>query len=355
MPPSFTVVVVACNVGKYLRECLDSITSQKNADFDVLIGVEDSDDDTLQIADACAASHENVSVARLPRSGSASRIRNFGIERAEGEYLLFIDGDDWIEPGSIELFAKKIAEFGRLDVVPAAATELAEDNPESQTGIFCGNYPNGVFTGPDYLLKVCPITNLRTATWMSAYRTGFLRENRLFQPEGRRHQDDEWTPRVYLAAKRVAPLKLAYYNYRKRPGSVTTKPNPKSMADVSENVKSFIGLWRDGALPDPLKPQFATWIIDYAYRFFSSPSSRSYPRRLRRECFMSAIGEPGRFETFREIARRCSPSKKLMFPICALARMEGMFGAAEFAFRRLYAPLVFGLWPGISRILRRRR
>lgn len=354
MGPSFTIVVIACNVGTYIRQCLDSILSQKYGDFDVLIGVENSDDDTAKIADACAAKHKNVSVEKMERSGSASRIRNFGIENARGEYLLFVDGDDWIEPGALEKFSAKISEFGTPDVVPAAATEIPEDGG-NETKIFCGDYPDAALTGVEYLARVCPITRMRTATWMSAYRTEFLRGKRILQCDGRRHQDDEWTPRVYLAAQSVAPLKFAYYNYRKRPGSVTTKANPKSMRDIAANMKSFMSLWRENRIPEGLKPQFATWNIDYAYRFFSSHSSKSYPRELRRECFMEGIGNPKQFEVFRMAAKYASPAKKLMLPICALAAKHGMFGFAEFIFRRMYSPLVFWLWPKISSAAGRRR
>ena len=353
MGPSFTIVVIAYNVGTYIRQCLDSILSQKYGDFDVLIGVEKSDDDTAKIADACAAKHKNVSVEKMERSGSASRIRNFGIENARGKYLLFVDGDDWIEPETLEKFSAKISEFGAPDVVPAAATEISEDG--SRTKILCGDYPDAALTGVEYLARVCPITRMRTATWMSAYRRGFLRENALFQPDGRRHQDDEWTPRVYLAAKSVAPLKFAYYNYRKRPGSVTTKANPKSMRDIADNMKSFMALWRENKIPEGLKPQFSTWNIDYAYRFFSSHSSKIYPRELRRGCFMEAVAAPGQFRIFRMAAKYASPAKKMMLPICALASKPGMFGFAELLFRRLYSPLVFGLWPRISSAAGRRR
>lgn len=351
--PFFSVVVIACNVAEYLPKCLDSILGQTFQDFEILLGLEESKDATFEIAKKYALGDSRIRIYEGALSGSASRIRNWGIENARGKYIIFVDGDDWIEPASLANFKSKIDEFGELDLIPASATIFYENTSVKKASekIVCGNYVDKLFTGFEYLQKVCPINKLRTATWMSAYRADFLKSDKtLRQPDGRRHQDDEWTPRVFCAARRVASLNYAYYNYRIRTGSVTTKLNPKSMQDVAKNIVSYLDFWASGILPAGLKRSFATWYADHSYRFFNTHSRARYSRKLRRECFMECIGNKKSFAIFKDMIANASKSKRILLPIYTIARMGAAgFFCAEIIFRYIYEPLVFGLWAKLSK------
>lgn len=351
--PFFSVVVIACNVAQYLPKCLDSILGQTFDDFEILLGLEESKDATFKIAENYAAKNSQIRLYKGALSGSASRIRNWGIENALGKYILFIDGDDWIELESLAKFKSKIDEFGGLDLIPASATVFYENSLKGNYSeiILCGSYPDEVLSGFEYLQKICPINKLKTATWMSAYNAEFLKSApSLRQPDGRRHQDDEWTPRVFCKAKRVAALKYAYYNYRVRQGSITTKLNPKSMQDVAKNIESYLDYWASNKLPDGLKKSFATWYCDHSYRFFNSHSSKGYSRRLRYECFKECIGAKKQFAVFKDMLSYSTKSKKILLPIYELARLGTVgFFFAELIFKFIYEPLIFGLWPILSK------
>jgi len=353
--PFFTIVIIACNVGDYLQECIESVLAQNFKDFDILIGVEDSTDATAEIADSYAQKNSNVNVYKFRKSGSASFIRNFGIKNAAGQYLLFVDGDDWIEQDSLQKFHDKIQEFGSLDLIPAAATKWEQrqsQSPSSPQPLFYGSYPQTLLTGQEYLLKACPITKLRTATWICAYRTAFLRDAQLYQCVGRRHQDDEWTPRVYFYAKKISTLKFQWYNYRVRKGSITTVANPKSMIDIADNIGSFFNFWGTSNMPTSLKPSFANWYIDYTIRFFGSHSAKIYDSKLRRECFMRAVGNEKEYTVFKDVSKWASPAKRALRPIYALARTKYGFKTADVIYTYIYAPVVFKLWAGVVKICR---
>lgn len=353
----FTVAVIACNVAEYLPQCLDSILSQTCGDFELLLGVETSKDDTQKIADEYAQKDSRITVSSTPVSGSASRIRNTAMENASGKYIIFVDGDDWIESDSLAKFKSKIDEFGDLDIIPATATVYRQkkDTPLAKAErIYCGKIPDKVYSGCEYLKNVCPINKLRTATWMAAYKTEFLRADKsLRQPDGRRHQDDEWTPRVFCAAKRVAGIDYAFYNYRIREGSITTKLNPKSMFDISKNIISFLDFWQSGKIPTYLQSSFSTWYADYTYRFFNSHSCVSYDREIRHKCFMDSIGNPENFVVFKKMVINASFSKRLLSPLYAIAiRGKVGFAVAEYLFRFVYEPLILKFWRKLSQKIR---
>ncbi|MDR0931662.1 MAG: glycosyltransferase family 2 protein, partial [Victivallales bacterium] len=114
--PLFTVVAVCCNVADYVEEMILSIKNQTFADFECLAVVEDSSDKTEEIVRSAVAGDKRFSVITLPRSGSASVPRNYGIKHGKGKYLVFVDGDDWIELNALEKFAAIINKTPDLDI-----------------------------------------------------------------------------------------------------------------------------------------------------------------------------------------------------------------------------------------------
>ena len=102
MKPFFSIIVPCCDVERYVRECLDSVLRQPFADWECLLGVETSKDRTEEIVREYAAKDSRFKVFTGPRSGSCSASRNTGIDKATGEYVIFLDGDDTVTDGSLQ-------------------------------------------------------------------------------------------------------------------------------------------------------------------------------------------------------------------------------------------------------------
>lgn len=101
--PKISVIVPVYNVEKYLRRCVDSILAQTFTDFELLLIDDGSTDTSGSICEEYARKYQKVQVWHL-LNGGPSRARNFGIEKAVGDYVYFVDSDDWIEPSSLRDF-----------------------------------------------------------------------------------------------------------------------------------------------------------------------------------------------------------------------------------------------------------
>ena len=124
--PLFSVIAVCCNVAPYAERMIGSIRAQGYAGFECLAVVEESDDGTERVIRKAIGDDPRFRVVTLPRSGSASASRNWGIDHARGGYLLFVDGDDWIEPDALEGFATLLAEHPKLDLIAGGSYDYRQ-------------------------------------------------------------------------------------------------------------------------------------------------------------------------------------------------------------------------------------
>ena len=122
----FSVIVPVYNVEKYLKDCVDSILSQTCADFELILVDDGSKDASPQICDDYAKKDSRVKVIHKENGGQTSA-RNKGLEVALGEYVVFIDSDDWVSENYLELFEKPIKEHG-VDVVCCGYAEVDGEN-----------------------------------------------------------------------------------------------------------------------------------------------------------------------------------------------------------------------------------
>lgn len=126
-----SVITPVYNTAKYLNECIESILSQRMADFELLLIDDGSTDGSGAICDLYAEQDKRIRVFHTPNSG-VSTARNFGLDRAQGEFVVFVDSDDRLSPDHLRQFADShIGEDG------IAFTNLFEERPASS------RYPNG--------------------------------------------------------------------------------------------------------------------------------------------------------------------------------------------------------------------
>ena len=243
--PKFTVIIACYNTAPYLPKALESVASQTFRDFEAICYVEESTDESLSICQAMAERDLRFIVVTAPKSGAVSTTRNYGIDHGQGEYLVVLDGDDWIVPDMLEKLAKKLEITGDVDVLSfAAITTETEDVTFSdlpKLTNFRSKDAEGVFTGVEAIRRVGRNGGkMHNQTWLSIYRIAFLRKNQLYQKDGLLMEDFEWTPRVWFFAQRFAYLDEAFYAYRRRPGSLTTMSSSRLIFDLAKELKSLV-------------------------------------------------------------------------------------------------------------------
>lgn len=227
MVPKISVIVPVYNVEEYLEECLDSIFEQTLSPIEVICVDDGSTDSSPEILKRYAEKYENLRVIRK-ENGGLSSARNAGLDAAQGEYLLYIDSDDWLTaPDAAQaLYARAAAE--ELDLLFFSA-EVFYENEAARVASEIppryyqrkGNYPS-MMTGPALFEAFCKNRDFRASSCLICYRRAFLKANDLRFDEGLLHEDEISTPECLALAERAAYLPAPYYGRRVRGNSIMT-------------------------------------------------------------------------------------------------------------------------------------
>ena len=211
--PLVSVIVPVYNVEDYLEQCLKSICGQTLSNIEIIIIDDGSTDRSGQICDAFAASDSRIKVIHKKNEGLAAA-RNDGIALARAEYIMFVDSDDWVEPGFCEL-PYRIAEENGAELVAFSICGINKRGTALRQ-IACPT--EGFITKEDALTKDWPFVGVMA--WNKLYR------NYLFDgiryPVGHLSEDTATTHRVIYKAQSIYLLDRQLYNYRiSRYGSIT--------------------------------------------------------------------------------------------------------------------------------------
>ena len=221
MTPYFSVILPVYNVAPYLERCIGSILTQNFEDYEIILVNDGSTDISGQICDGYAEKYPNIRVIHKSNGGLASA-RNAGLELAEGEYVWWVDSDDWIEPGALEQLHKASCD-NKPDIVKFHYFRVEKESQEIPCNIEPGEYVGEEAVGKllhkafyntgKYLLSAC----------FHMYRRSFLkRTNVTFIPEKKVGSEDYlFNLCVLPMAQSVCVLAAPLYSYFLREGSLT--------------------------------------------------------------------------------------------------------------------------------------
>jgi glycosyltransferase involved in cell wall biosynthesis len=230
----FSVIVPVYNVAQYLGKCLESLQKQSWKDYEVICINDGSTDDSRSILAEWAQRFPEMTVIDQ-ENGGLSAARNTGLKAAQGEYVVFVDSDDFVEPSMLSLLA---GETGPYDVICYSSRRT--DN--GAYDILVAEQTNGWDYYNRHALEARHVPFV--CVWQRCYRRDFLLEKHLFFREGILHEDNEFTPRVCLKAQKVKTVPDVLYNYRVRSNSIMTNRglhSKESLILISNQLsKSFI-------------------------------------------------------------------------------------------------------------------
>lgn len=235
----FSIIIPVYNVEAYLRQCLDSVLGQTYGDFEAMCVNDGSTDGSLAILEEYAARDSRIRIISQPNRG-LSAARNAGLLKATGEYILFLDSDDWLEQNALEVLSTNLASEdmlcfgGRRYDETNGSYRLADTLP-------CTTYA----TGMDYYdaNALAPRDFAFVCVVLRCYRRQFLIENQLNFKEGILHEDNLFTPQACLHAHTVKVIDNILYNYRIRKGSIMTSRNLKSRKDMLLIANELTGIF----------------------------------------------------------------------------------------------------------------
>lgn len=232
--PMFSIIVPVYNTEKYINQCLDSILNQKYKNFELILVDDGSTDGSSKICDEYAVHNDNVHTFHK-ENGGLSDARNFGIIHSRGEYLLFIDSDDFIAKNSLKSIEKYVSKTN-MDVCFLKGYKYYEKNniQELDEDFFLLQA-----NGKEYIQKyVSQLKKLPASACTKLINRKFALNNNLFFVKGMYSEDVEWFVRLMKCVENFGALNTPYYYYRQnRQGSITnsvTEKNINSMVDIFE-------------------------------------------------------------------------------------------------------------------------
>lgn len=224
-----SIIIPVYNVETYLRDCLDSVVAQTYPDYEVICVNDGSTDGSLAILREYESKYTYIVIIDSPNGGTASA-RNLGIEAAKGDYIWFVDSDDWIESNALDRLHKHIQDKS-VDVLCFNGKLTYEENGrvEQDKGFVDSNLSGWEYYNKYALAKrkfhfVCVVLRL--------YQREFLLKNSLFFEKGISHEDNLWIPKVLYYAQSVSVIPDSLYVYRIRKGSKMQTQSFKQVEDL---------------------------------------------------------------------------------------------------------------------------
>ncbi len=229
--PLVSVIVPVYNVEKYLPKCLETISSQRYENVEILMIIDrSSSDGSEQLCRDYAKAHSEVRIISVEPCGVAVK-RNLGIETALGEYIAFIDSDDWVEPGYLICLLSEIREKD-ADICVCDYFYGSEDDED----IFCGFKDETLITKE--ALRRLIRNDIPNYTWNKLFRKSLFQGVRF--PEGKEYEDMAIMHLLFAKCRKVVVVSAPLYHYRKREGSLVANRNLKGRLDALEaTIKQY--------------------------------------------------------------------------------------------------------------------
>lgn len=221
-----SVIIPVYNVESYLERCVRSVLNQSYQNLEIILVDDGSPDNCPALCEAYAKEDSRVKVIHK-QNGGLSDARNAGIDIALGDYILFVDSDDWIESDMIELLLKNALQYD-ADISECSYTNVYNDYSKPETG------NSGIIIEADSLTALEGMLDWKyflPVVWNKLYRKEIF--NHIRYPVGKVHEDEFTTYRCYLAAEKIVYMDTYKYYYNQmRTNSITGQEFKLSYLDA---------------------------------------------------------------------------------------------------------------------------
>lgn len=233
---TFSIIIPIYNVEEYLSICIESVINQTFIDWELLLVDDGSPDGCPQICDEYEKRDNRIHTLHKVNGGLSSA-RNHGMQYASGDWIIFLDGDDWINDEALSKFAAEIS--GDADMLQGRIVYVSPNEKTWVSGFSGPLLDADASTQYADFLKRAKDTPC-WAAWQWCYRRTLLKSNALIFKNGILSEDSEWLPRVVLRARKIKFVDYPFYNYRLgRAGSIMTQQSNKRVLDFSDTAAGW--------------------------------------------------------------------------------------------------------------------
>ena len=235
-----SVVVPIYIVEKYLRLCLDSLLMQTYTNFEVLMINDGSPDDSANICKEYLAKDRRFQYFEK-ENGGLSDARNYGIEHSKGEYITFVDSDDWLKETFLEDLYEAITRTG-ADI--ALSTYIIYDDFQSVYNIpVIGEYYERIWMSDEFIRELPQLEmkdNSYSTSWAKLFKKELFCTIRF--PKGKLIEDTRTNIKLFLESSRLVYINKCLYFYRIRGGSIIQTITEKLLKDVLDTLIERLSL-----------------------------------------------------------------------------------------------------------------
>ncbi|WP_420976139.1 glycosyltransferase family 2 protein [Bacillus vallismortis] len=234
--PLISVVLPVYNVEAYVEECLQSLIGQTLGfeKIEVILVNDCSTDGTAPILDRYAEQYKNIRVIHLEQNcGAPGKPRNIGINEAKGEYVIFLDPDDYIPKDAYEKLYNVI-EKNNSDFVMGKMLSFNDETGKTHEHITFKNYFMHKHYNNVNIETVPFFLQVKTAVYLKLVKTSFLKEHNILFPEGMRNGEDKiYDMALFTAAEKFSYIPEYIYYYR-------TRNDANNLSLTQQNIKNTL-------------------------------------------------------------------------------------------------------------------
>jgi glycosyltransferase involved in cell wall biosynthesis len=281
--PALSIIIPVYNAEKFLRKCLDSVLHQSSPSIEIIAVNDGSTDKSLEILEHYAVNYSNIRIFSQPNKG-VSAARNFALQQAEREYILFLDADDWLEEDTCKILFNE-AKKEDCDIFCFEFTECWEQKRRQ----------SHQFGDRIYLMQPKEVVEKMLKSEISGhccnkmYRREILQNNHIQFEEGAIYEELLFNLSALRVSQKIVGAQHYLYFYRQQEASQTKNINSLKQLDLlrqTEQSLAFVRKQPDWAIPEQLIKRYFSFIyIQILFLAFKSSEQKA------EQVFLTALKE----------------------------------------------------------------
>lgn len=282
----FSIILPIYNVEKYLKECVDSIQAQTFKDYEIILVDDGSNDSSPAICDELASNDERIKVIHKSNGGQ-STARNIGLEKAAGDYIIYLDSDDFITSDTFfEDIYNKIQET-KSDIVLYKYSKYFDDTKTLDKCTFALDFAENITDSEEMLETLVAKDAYYGMAWVKAFRRDMAIENSIVFDTNLVCEDMDWYFNLVLCAQKISAIDKSYVAYRQRIGSVTSSLKLRNLTDYIFTMEK----WNEKLLASEMSEKKKSALMGALAKYYSNmfityirvkdPAKKKYVKRIK--------------------------------------------------------------------------
>lgn len=238
--PKVSIIVPVYNVEKYIEKCLNTLMTQTLSDIEIIIVDDGSKDSSKRIIEKFVKIYPQIIKYYYKENGGLSSARNFGIQYAQGEYIAFLDSDDYIEPTMYE----EMYNTAKKENADMVECDFIWEYPKKQV----------LDRGVIYNGKKDALEKARVVAWNKLIKREIIEKQKIEFPYGLRYEDVEFFYKLLPYLNNISFVKKYFIHYVQRDNSIVNTQNSKTK-DIFKVLNNVLEFYKNEGYYEDFKEQ----------------------------------------------------------------------------------------------------